>query len=162
MQKGLHCPAIRVPAHYCVPYPERRYRILDHGGHAPRHRAVGRHHVADIPGNEEFPRTRARDCLHIHPGIGAGNDQGVRRLRCRRGSLVFLRTLGVDLNLKFPRPCLQLLQNTLIAHSSRFSPPCTCFRVSTQYQSSPPSLRQNQTGTEFDSAITTDSVPRSL
>ena len=109
----------------------------------------------------KVPRARARDCLHIHSGIGAGDDQCMRRLWCRCGPLVFFCILRVDLNLKLPRPCLQLLQNTPIAHSSQFAPYAwfLCFDlvcvVATQ-------SKADQTATESFSAITTDSVPRSL
>ena len=80
IEQGLHRPAMRVPAHNDVPYPQPRYGEFDRRRVRPVRWTVRRYDVARVSHDKQIPRERLRHQRRHRPRVRAGDEKGVRML----------------------------------------------------------------------------------
>ena len=110
MEQGLHGAAVGVAADNDVLDLERGDGVLDDGGDAAEHFAVGGNHVADVARDEDFAGAGLGEGLGIDAGVGAGDDQGVRLLRGAACPLVGFGVGRVDLRVEVEDAGFQALE----------------------------------------------------
>ncbi|MNO61813.1 hypothetical protein D3C76_524720 [compost metagenome] len=64
-----------------VVHAQGKYCVLDGGGHAAVHLAVGRNHVTDVTGHEQVARRALGDQLRNDARVGTGDEHGTGLLR---------------------------------------------------------------------------------